>query len=123
MKSTLLLTALAVFSSAVGAVPTPMSMYPPGSLKQRWRWTDWADADSTEEGVAAKRDIDNAAVDRRWAWTKWEDAADETAEKKAKRWAWTKWEDAADETAEKKAKRWAWTKWEDAAEEAPEETQ
>lgn len=122
MKSTLLLTALAVFSSAVVAVPTPMSMYPPGSLKQRWRWTDWADADSTEEAVAAKRNTDNTAIEKRWAWTKWEDAADETAEKKVKRWAWTKWEDA-DDAPEEKAKRWAWTKWEDAADEAPEETQ
>ena len=94
MKASLILAAVAVLSSSVVAAPAPM--HPPGSLRQRWRWTDWADADSTEEGVPARRNPGDAIVEKRWAWTKWEDAVDAPAEKKAKRWAWTKWEDAVD---------------------------
>lgn len=116
MKSTFLVAALAALSSSVVAAPVSA-----GSLTRRWRWTDWSDADSTEEGVPAKRGGDNAAVDKRWQWTKWEDAVDEPAQEKSKRWQWTKWEDAVDEPAQGESKRWQWTKWEDAVDEKPAE--
>ncbi|KAK7964020.1 hypothetical protein PG988_010994 [Apiospora saccharicola] len=104
MKSTLFFGVLAAMSGFAAAAPAPV----PGALEPRWRWSTWADADSSEEGVMAKPGAaSKLAAAKRWAWTKWEDATEDTeaspvseAKAAAKRWAWTKWEDATEDTKE-----------------------